>query len=125
MAAAAGNARTRTCPVMGMGTTSVCWAGWSMALTLPAGAGGPHGPEEGNNEDGTGLPGCEDRDTIKGVAMTGGARMRTALWALVYLVVAGWQVALGHVGFVTVFTGLLLLGLFLMRLGNKPDRGRR
>ncbi len=57
--------------------------------------------------------------------MTGGARMRTALWALVYLVVAGWQVALGGVGFVAVFTGLLLLGLFLMRLGNKPDRGRR
>ena len=57
--------------------------------------------------------------------MTGGARMRTALWALVYLVVAGWQIALGHVGFVALFTGLLLVGLFLMRLDNHRGRGRR
>ncbi|WP_176338425.1 hypothetical protein [Kocuria salina] len=51
--------------------------------------------------------------------------MRTALWALVYLVVAGWQIALGHVGFIAIFTGLLLLGLFLMRLDNNRGRGRR
>lgn len=57
--------------------------------------------------------------------MTSGVRMRTALWALVYLVVAGWQIALGHVGFIVIFTGLLLLGLFLMRLDNNRGRGRR
>lgn len=51
--------------------------------------------------------------------------MRTALGVLVYLVVAGWQIAWGHVGFVAVFTGLLLLGLLLMRLDNSRNQVRR